>query len=366
MRLGFDARSLTVNRRRVKTGAEYYDQGLLCALAALHPGMLVYQGPGSSPVISGLNVEPRFARLVESSLAWGLIGLGWQTFRSKIDVLVVPEQYVPVVRNARTIVTVHDVAFRKYPNLYSRRLRAKLSLSTWAVARFSDRIVASSNDTRNDLITMYHVSPQRVFVVYPGCDSTLFHPRPAEESAPILRRLRIPRPYLIYVGTVHPRKNLGLIIQAASRVRGYFFVIAGLDTGYGAALMEQALRLGVADRVRLLGYVSDEVKAHLMAQAAALILPSHHEGFGLPALEAMASGTPVIVSNRGALPEVAGSSGLLIDPEDLGTLVNAIDRLDDPAERSRYSLAAIQQARRFSWTEAGRKILDIARSMAPA
>jgi len=362
--MGFDARGLSARRRTLRTGVENYASYLLSSLADVQPDLTLFQARGAAPVLPERSVRRVYSGLAQSGVAWGLFGLGLQTFRAKIDVLVIPEQYVPIICNARaSLVVVHDVAFRRYPTHYRRDLLLKLKVSTALVTRLASHIVADSAITKVDLVNFYGIEEKRISVVPLGCDHELYHPRERAESAHILDRLGVRGTYLLYVGSLHPRKNLLHLIRALAYLTEFSLVFAGKDTGFGSVLLAEAARLNVRDRVVLLGYVDDDIKAHLMAQACAFLFPSYYEGFGLPVLEAMASGAPVVASKSGAIPEVVGDTGALVQPGDLLGLVEAVRATTNPTKREAIVTASLARARTFTWSRTARAILEIANEL---
>lgn len=264
-------------------------------------------------------------------------------------------------RTDRCVATVHDLGWRVHPQLYPRKLRVMYgALFPW-VARRADRCIAVSRHTADDLIRLAGVPASRIEVVYHGLDPAFagsVHETSAAPSDP---------PYLLAVGGISPRKNTRRLIQAFTRWRGrgghraeYALRISGtsLDSDFereGATLPEG---------VSLLGYVD---KAELRRQyvgAAAFLYPSIYEGFGLPIVEAMASGTPVVTSRTGSAPEIAGGAAILVDPFDLESIQSALDQVIRPDEAARLRALGLERATRFHWSAAASRTLDIYRQLA--
>jgi glycosyltransferase involved in cell wall biosynthesis len=233
------------------------------------------------------------------------------------------------------IVTVHDLVPIRFPETTTRWSRAYAAIAFRRVLGAAERIIAPSQDTADDLNSLAGVSPDKIRVVPNGVDE-LFFSRPSANRA-------IAKPYVLFVGTPEPRKNLARLVSAMSllRSRGAHerLVMVGVG-GWGA-------ETPTAETVDMLGRISDEDLHALYAHASCLVLPSLHEGFGLPALEAMAAGTPVVAANAGALPEVTGGAAVLVDPLDPASIANGISE----AIVSRDSLIARGRvrAREFSW-----------------
>jgi glycosyltransferase involved in cell wall biosynthesis len=235
-------------------------------------------------------------------------------------------------------VTVHDLVPVLFPETMTPWSRLYGRATMKRVLQAADLIVTPSNDTANDLTSILRVAEDRVRVVWNGVDE-IFFSTPGIETAPTA-------PYVLFVGTPEPRKNLPRLVEAMDvlRKRGHphKLVIAG-GGGWGHVRLS-------ADAVELAGRVTDEKLLSLYANAACLALPSLHEGFGLPAAEAMAAGTPVVVGNRGALPEIVGTAGVLVDPEDVNAIASGIERCI--AERETLTSAGRARAAEFTWEKA--------------
>jgi glycosyltransferase involved in cell wall biosynthesis len=234
------------------------------------------------------------------------------------------------------------------------------------------RIIADSEATCLDLIRHYHIQEHKITVVYPGCDRSLAPVTDRELLTSVRARYRLAHSYLLYVGTLHPRKNLVRLIEA------FAFLTASLDaeTKDGASplqlvlagqkgwlyddILAQVRKLGLTERVRLTGYLPPADLPALLSGARAFVFPSLYEGFGLPVLEAMACGTPVICSNVSSLPEVAGDAALLVDPLDVDALAAALEQVVvDPELRRALVERGFRQAARFSWRRCARETLQV-------
>ena len=271
------------------------------------------------------------------------------------------------------VVTVHDVirhldagaegARRIHrPN---RRDRLLLALDRDGIRRAAG-IIAVSEATRRDVVDHLGVAPERVAVVHNGVDHATFRP--------LCRRL-LDAPYVLFVGSEHPRKNLGGVLRALRRLasdrrHADLRLVKVGDPGGGEApfrrrTLAALAELGLDRRVVFTGRVPDEELAAWYAGALCLVLPSHHEGFGLPALEAMACGCPVVVSDRGALAEVVGDAGLLVDPASDAELTEALDALLAGGPRDELVARGLCRARRFSWGRAAAETLAAYRRFLP-
>jgi glycosyltransferase involved in cell wall biosynthesis len=377
-RIAVDARPAAFPK---KTGIGYYTWHLLRLLPEVDPGTS-YVGwyldagalmgrPSPRPIDhppSNLRLRrtPIPAQWFErSSERFDLPRVEWF---ARFDVLFAPNFIPPPTRTGRLVVTVHDLAFRLFPDSAPHGTRRWLERLDRALARAS-RVIAVSQTTRHDLIRLYGVREEVVAVVPHGVDHRVFRPAPPESIEQTMRRFGVDGPYLLSLGGLEPRKNLPSLIRAFARMPpdpDPTLVIAGARTAWNpqgwdslrSALAE--LPEGIRRRVILTGYLSEQEKVALLSGALALCYPSTYEGFGLPVLEAMACGTPVITSNVSALPEVAGDAALLVDPDDVGAIASAMDRIvGDPTLREDLRKAGLARAGEFDWLTTARRTAEV-------
>ena len=342
------------------TGTERYSREVIAAMlrAGGHRFQLYARAPIPDAGAAEMVVIPR-ARL------WTHLGLGPEVARRPPDALFIPAHVLPIgvglSRRPRAVVTVHDLGYRHFPSAHPLRQRLYLDLSTWFSARHAAAIAADSRDCAADLIRFYGVAPDKITVAYPG-------PIPSVTLAPgrrgaILAELGLAeRAFVLFVGTLQPRKNLRrlLLAMASPTLAGYDLVVAG-GRGWGGEELETlAHGLGLGARAHFLGYVSDETKAALLQGARALAMPSLHEGFGFPVLEAQMAGTPVVASNTSSLPEVAGDGAILVDPLDPAAIAAglAVAAGDDAVRADLIARGRVNVAR-FSWDTCARQILSL-------
>lgn len=263
------------------------------------------------------------------------------------------EHLLMPLRGIPTVMTVHDLIFRHLPEHHKPLNRWFLNATMPLFCKRADAIIAVSEATRRDLIDAYGVSPEKVTVVAEAA-APHFRPQPLAAQERVRQTYGLPERFLLYVGTIEPRKNLERLLQAwAPLYQAHAcppLVIVGnrgwLSDGFFAALEACPVREGV----RLTGYVEDADLPAIYAAATAFVFPSLYEGFGLPPLEAMACGTPVICSNASSLPEVVAGAGLLVEPTDVAALQSAIRRLaSDEVLRDTLRTQGYHQASQFSW-----------------
>jgi alpha-1,3-rhamnosyl/mannosyltransferase len=268
------------------------------------------------------------------------------------------------LRTARTVLTIHDLTLLLFPEWHPADRLAMMGRALAPSAARADRIVTPSQFTRNDLLELLPVAPERVEVIPEGVDR-MFTPQPEADVATRLAPLGLRAgDYLLFLGTIEPRKNLTRLLQAVEAAGPEIgpLVLAGGRGWNNAGIRDAIGRLARAGRVRDLGYVPDDLRLPLFAGARAFVYPSLYEGFGLPPLEAMACGTPVLTSNVSALPEVMGDAALFVDPEDVSELAAALTRIwHDDALRADLRARGLARAGHFSWDRTARLTLDVYR-----
>jgi glycosyltransferase involved in cell wall biosynthesis len=290
----------------------------------------------------------------------------WVEFFSRaLDVFHSPDFALPPVRNARTIVTVHDLSFLRVPQCSYPKLQAYLCQVVPLSVRRANMVLADSECTKSDVIALLEVDAARVKVIYAGVGQE-FHPVKDEgRLAAVRARYRLPARFVLGLGTLQPRKNFERLIEAYAQVRQQVgaeikLVIAGGLGWMYEGIFEKVRELGLQEAVCFPGYVADEDLPALYTMADLFVFPSLYEGFGLPPLEAMACGTPVITSNVSSLPEVVGDAAWMVDPLDVGALAVAMQRLlSDAALRREMIARGLVQARRFTWAQAAKQLLDV-------
>jgi glycosyltransferase involved in cell wall biosynthesis len=266
------------------------------------------------------------------------------------------------------VITVHDLTFFHYPQFLTAESRCYYNQQIgWAV-RHTEHILADSYATKSDLVSMLDVPAAKITVVHLAADSA-FQPLDEAQVTQVVERYGLEPGYLLCVGTLEPRKNLPGLLQAYRLLLDTQVTIAPLVLVGGKGwlydeIFERVEALHLADQVRFLQNVTDTDLPALYNGADLLTTPSFYEGFGLPALEAMACGTPVVVANRSSLPEVVGEAGLLVDPDDVDDIAQALARvLTDEALQAQMRELGIAQAARFTWERAAQETLTVYRNV---
>jgi glycosyltransferase involved in cell wall biosynthesis len=288
-----------------------------------------------------------------------------ELFCGALDVFHSPDFTLPPVRRARTVLTVHDLSFMRVPQCSDPRLRSYLLQAVPTSVRRADVVLADSECTKADAIELLGVDPAHVEVIYPGVERRFQPAQDAHALDAVRSRYRLPERFVLGLGTLQPRKNFERLIEAYARFKEEAGSEVNLVIAGGAGWMYEGIfrrveELGVQDAVCFPGYVADEDLPALYTLADLFVFPSLYEGFGLPPLEAMACGTPVVTSNVSSLPEVAGDAALMVDPLDVAALAEAIQCvLKDTDLRDRIVRQGQEQARRFTWSGAARKLLGV-------
>ncbi len=369
MIIGIDASRATAGQR---TGTEAYATFLIRALipAATERGhtLRLYF---NQPPPDGLFPDRRGVAQVIMPLRrlWTHARLGHELRRRPPDVFFTPAHVIPVGIRCPAVATVHDLGYEHFPEAHPRRQLAYLRWSTRHNARAGRRVIVDSYATRDDLIKFYGTASANIAVVYPGRDPDLTRVNDPAIIAAALARYAVQSPYLLYLGTLQPRKNLVRLVEAfvASGLHseGYALVLAGKPGWLAEPLLAavRALPPAVREHIHLPGYIGETEKAALLSGATALVFPSLYEGFGFPVLEAQACGTPVLGSASSSLPEVAGDGALLVDPLDTEALTAGLRRLaSDAALRETLIARGYANLARFTWEKAARQTLSVLES----
>lgn len=359
MHIGIDASRVAPAER---TGTERYSFELLAALARhdrYNAYTLYCNGlPAALPPLG-----PNFTlRALPAPRLWTHLRLGPETVRRSPDVLFVPAHVLPLLHPRNSVVTIHDLGYLAFPQAHPVARRLELHLTTLWSARAARRLIAISQATKADLVRHYGVAPDKVSVVAHGL-APQFRPADRAAIAAVQVRAGISGDYLLYVGTVQPRKNLARLITAFAQAdlpSTLQLVIAGKRGWLTETIMRRAAEVGVAERVRFIGYVADADLPALLGGALAFVFPSLYEGFGMPVLEAMACGAPVLTSATSALPEVTGAAALLVDPRDAGAIAAGLTRLaTDAGLRADLRERGLARAAAFTWERCAAETLRV-------
>lgn len=357
MRIGFDAKRAAQNA----TGLGNYSRFVIGSLLDLAPGndyLLYVPSPSKNRFIGALPpaarmVSPRGVWRACPSL-WRVMGMSADLRRDGIDLFHGLSNELPSgitgVRGMRSIVTIHDLIFLRYPSYYKAIDRRIYDRKFRRACIDSDRIIAVSECTKRDIMSYYGIDGAKIDVVYQGCDPAFALDVPADVKAAVARRYGLPQQYILYVGSIEERKNLMLLVEAAAMARTRCPVVAvGRRTPYADQVVSWAERHGMAGRLMMLHGVPSPDLPAIYRMASLFVYPSRFEGFGIPLLEALNAGVPVIGATGSCLEEAGGESSLYVSPDDPAALAEAIDRvLGDEALRGMMIARGHDHAARFT------------------
>ena len=286
--------------------------------------------------------------------------------RARADLFHAPHYVLPPLTPCRSVVTIHDCIHLRFPQYLPNRIGyAYARGSLWAATHQADRVLTVSEASKSDILRYFRIPEQKIDVIYNAIDERFNEPPAAEAIERVKERYQLNDPFVLYAGNIKPHKNLERLIEAFHLFRRPGFeqvklLIIGDEISKYATLRRAVHRLKLHKHVRFFGFVPDQTLAALYRLAAVFVFPSLYEGFGLPPLEAMASGAPVITSNVSSLPEVVGDAALLIDPYDLEALADAMRRvLSDEKLRNGLRERGFVRARYFSWERSIGRVRDI-------
>ena len=357
MKIGIDATALTHPQ---PTGVEIVTRELIKALLAsdLDNQYILY-----SPTLLGREWQKysnSTNRVLPPASWWVVRRLSRAIPEDNLDVFWSPSNFLPYNLPAKSLTTVHDLAFVHFPQAYSWKSRLLSWLTVRRAAAVATKILAVSEQTSRDLISRFNISPARVAVI-----PNALPDRPTDQ---LIYQRSIPNEYLLVVGRVEARKNPLIIIKAFALIASDFpelqLVFAGSD-GYRAEQAKKlAAKVGLSSRIHFLGFVSEIRLRELYAYASVVVFPSLYEGFGLPVLEAFHYGVPLIASHTPAVAEVAGDAALLVEPTDALGFAQAIDRLiSTPELRAQLIEKGALRLQQFSWEASAKALKDVINSL---
>jgi glycosyltransferase involved in cell wall biosynthesis len=362
MRIGIDASRAN---KKIKTGVEWYSYHLIQEFKKIDIENQYFLYTNTSLFGSLANCPPNFK---EKKLSWP-IPRSWTLARLSYemkwgknipDVLFVPAHTIPLLNPKRSIVTIHDLGFEHYPHIYRFADKFYHKFIIRFIKRFATQIIAVSNFTKKDLMDKYGIAEARIAVVHNGYDNEKYRPSEKHrEKAPDFK-------YILFVGRLEEKKNVKRLIEAFAIYKAkhlsdkHKLVLIG-KPGFGFdKIMEVAGKEGLKDDIVMTGWLGDDELPSWMANADLFVFPSLFEGFGIPVLEAMGSGTPVICSNTTSLPEIAGDAALMFDPERTEEIAARMEQvLLNPEVAESLVEKGFRRASMFSWRKCAEETLSI-------
>lgn len=370
MLIGIDASRIT---RAHLTGTENYTLQVLRALLAIDTRD-AYRLYTSAPLPTSL-LAPRApceTRYIKMPRLWTHLGLSLQMLAAPPDVLFVPTHVLPLVTPKSSVPVIYDVGHRYFPTAYQPAQWLYLEWSVRRQVRIAPRVITISVAAKRDLVRLYGADPTRVTVAYPAVDA-FFHRASPDAIRRVCARHGLTSPYVLHVGTIKPRKNLVRLVQAFGKARlpadTLLALVGASEPAELRRVRQAAVGAGLNDRVRFLSYVPNLDLPALYSGSSCTAIVSLFEGFGIPALEALACGSSLLVSNRGSLPEVVGDSALIVDPLDTAAVALGLKTLVEEAEHNGLPAWAETGPRRadaFSWARAAEVTRGVLRQVGAA
>jgi glycosyltransferase involved in cell wall biosynthesis len=363
VRVGIDARKLH------DFGIGTYIRNLLLQLARIDQATEYVLLCREKDANVARQLGPNFRAVVESAPPYSIseqIRIPIALRREHVDLFHAPHYVLPPLVHCRSVVTIHDCIHLMFPQYLPGRLAHAYARATiLAATRRADRILTVSEASKSDILRCFNVPADKIIVTYNAIDACFLAEPTDDEFARARERYQLTNPFVLYVGNIKPHKNLERLIDAFDRVRRQGFddlrlVIIGDQISRYQGLRRAVHRHKLHKHVRFLGFVSPETLAVLYRLASVFAFPSLYEGFGLPPLEAMASGTPVLSSNVSSLPEVLGDAALLVDPYSPEAIADGlVQLLTDETLRATLKKRGLAKARQYSWEDSVRRVHGI-------
>lgn len=367
-KIGLNAHLLSLSQSYRSAGISWYIYNLLTQLTRVEPAYQYTAFAGDRTFESQHNLAVQLSRWPTHKplvrIAWEQAVLPLALKQAKVDLLHALAFVAPLAAPCRFVTTIYDLSFVRYPEAFKPFNRWYLNTFTRLSSRKADAIITISESTRRDVIRFFGISPSKVHTIYCGVDGT-FKPLPQADVDAFRAERGLPDRFIFRLGTIEPRKNVEGVIRAyaewyAADKSAPPLVIAGGKGWYYRQAFQLVEDLGLTEKISFPGYLPQEELPLWYNAADMLVYPSHFEGFGLPVLEAMACGTPVITSNVSSLPEVAGDAAIMVDPKDIAALSRAMrDVFLDRERAEAMRQAGLIRAAQFSWRKAARQTVQV-------
>jgi len=373
MRIGMDARCILVQR----TGVGNYTLNLIKGLAKIdqHNSYVLFYTWFKKPQENILLIDKKNFKNKVIHIPHRFLNLLWRTVRypsvetwvGKVDVFHSPSFQLTPQKQGRSVLTIHDLCFLVYKKYAIKSSRLHYGRRIKSYAQGADAIITISQNSKKDIINYLDISPERIFVIPAGKDQKFKPQNDPETISKIREKYRLKRAFILHVGTLEPRKNLVGLIQAYHRSKArkeYQLVIAGGKGWMYKEIFKTVEKLGLTKEVIFTGYVPEDDLPALYSASSLFVFPSLYEGFGLPPLEAMACGTPVVTSKVSSLPEVTGDAALLVDPFNIEEIKDSIDLvLSDQKLASSLKKKGLERAGLLTWEKTAEKTIEVYRKV---
>lgn len=302
-------------------------------------------------------------KILPSGPLWTVLALSPAIRKDKLDIFFSPTHYGPLFVPCPHVISILDLSYKHFPGLFKKKDLIKLNLwGGYSIARAA-KIITISNSVKSDIIREYHIPEARVEVVYLGVRDVN---KSKMSSKEILKKYLVDEPFILFVGTLQPRKNIVRLVEAFSLIKSNLqLVIIGRKGWQYEEILASPEKFGVSDSVLFLENVTDEELPAFYENAELFVLPSLYEGFGLPILEAMRYGCPVLTSNVSSLPEAGGDTAIYFDPESVLDIAEKIEKvLSDESLRAKMKREGLEQVKKFSWEKSAKQVLGVLESTA--
>ncbi len=377
MHLGINAHLLSFAAGYRRAGVSQYTEQLVRRFARLVPEggdrLTVYVGHtaperGYVPATIGWRRSPLPTERAPVRISWEQAIAPIITKRDRLDVLFCPVNVVPLAGLVPSVVTVHDLAFLRLPEAFIPAKRRYLARMTRLSVHRARHVIAVSTQTKADIVAHFGLAPERITVIPNAADERFRPPTPGDDLAAFRRERNLPERYVLFVGTLEPRKNLPRLIHAFAQIArddpGIGLAVVGASGWLTSDIAPLVRALGLESRIAFAGYVPDAELTRWYQAAMVFCYPSLYEGFGLPVLEAMACGTPVVTSNIGSMAEIGRDAAILVDPTDIDAIASGIRTSLQGDMSDVYSAAGWQRAQHYSWDRTAEETLAVLRRAA--
>ncbi len=341
---------------------------LLFTLGREHQYVLIYQNPKLLGTYANYPNVEEVAATLPGTVSWDQIAVPWVARRKRVDLIFNPKFTIPFFTRAKKVFVLHGSEWFVIPEHFKRYDQFYFNRAVPLYCRHSDAFIAVSNAVKTDVVKYLGVDPAKVAPIHNGFDPTVFQPvRDAAKLEAVRSKYKLPEHFILWAGQIESRKNIARLLQAFARIKDsvpHHLVMAGALRWSSGAELGEIERLGIADRICQPGWIDHGDLPAVYCLADQFAFPSLYEGFGIPLLEAMACGCPIVTANTCAPPEVCDGAARLVDPLNVADIAAAMKEvlLDRPL-REKMAARGIERARDFSWEKCVREILALFRSL---
>ena len=352
------------------TGVERYAAELIRNLARLDSKNAYVLYFRTKPQEWFLHLPKNFSvKIIPFPKFWTQLRISWEMITHPVDILFIPASALPLWHPKKSVVTVHDIAYEIFEGIYTGYMNYYQKFVSRFAVKNAAKVLTVSQSTKNDLVKIYSTDPEKITVTHLGLDQT-FRPMKYEEVQPVLDKYGLTfQKYMLFLGTIQPRKNIPNLVDAYQKISKENHIEEKLAIFGGRGWMWEPIlkkikTIGLDGSIKYFDYAPNEDLPALYAGAKLLTLPALYEGFGLPPLEAMASGVPVVVSNISSMPEVVGEAGVLVDPSSVDSIAEGLLKvLMDQNLRQQMIAKGLERSKRFTWENTARKTLEVFESL---